>query len=271
MTSRMNKPSATPIPVAALGRGMMSTSHSEWERRYSSARAAIQAQHDPADVDHRDGVAGDLRRLCWALVEQTGQSGAAVTLMDRTGSQGVAAASDDRNRALAELQFTTGEGPCHEAFAAGRPVLVADLQGSSGERWPGFRSAALESGIGAVFVFPLQVGAVALGVLDVYALEPGPLTAEQVATILTYAQIATEILLDGTLTTSAGDLTPGLATALDGRAEIHQAQGMVMVALGVTLAEALVRMRAHAFASTQPLIDLAHEIIAGRSPFDTGP
>ncbi len=248
----------------------MSTSRSEWARRYLAARAAVQAQHDPDDVRHADGAVSDLRRVCLALTAQTGQSGAAVTLMTAAGSQGVAAASDDRSRALGELQFTTGEGPCHEAFAARRPVLISDLRGSSGDRWPGFRSAALQSGVLAVFAFPLHVGGVALGVLDVYALATGSLTAEEVATNLTYAQIATEILLDGRLTMDSGELAPGLATALDSRSEIHQAQGMVMVALGVTLAEALVRMRAHAFATTQPLIDLAHEIIAGRSPLDRG-
>ena len=50
---------------------------------------------------------------------------------------------------------------------------------------------------------------------------------------------------------------------VDPRAEVHQAQGMVMVDLGVDLADALVRMRAHAFAVGIPLIDLARAIIAG--------
>ena len=50
---------------------------------------------------------------------------------------------------------------------------------------------------------------------------------------------------------------------LDHRAEIHQAQGMVMVDLSVDLAEALLRMRAHAFQGGLPLIQVARAIIAG--------
>ena len=40
---------------------------------------------------------------------------------------------------------------------------------------------------------------------------------------------------------------------------------MVMVALEVTLAEALLRMRAHAFAIDVPLLVLAQEVLARRS------
>ena len=72
-----------------------------------------------------------------------------------------------------------------------------------------------------MFAFPLQVGAMCLGVLDVYASQPGSLTDEQVGMALATARRATVILLDG---------GPGLGDAIDHRAEIYQAQGVVMVA-----------------------------------------
>jgi AmiR/NasT family two-component response regulator len=56
---------------------------------------------------------------------------------------------------------------------------------------------------------------------------------------------------------------PSLATALDYRSEIAQAQGMVMVDLGVSLSQALVRLRAHAFAYEEPLIAVARHVIDG--------
>ena len=46
--------------------------------------------------------------------------------------------------------------------------------------------------------------------------------------------------------------------------EVYQAQGMVMVDLGVSLAEALVRLRAHAFVEGRPVGDVARDIVAGR-------
>jgi hypothetical protein len=213
--------------------------------------------------DDRDGVAHLLRQLCSALTTDLAVMGVAVNLMSTAGSDGVVAASDDRTRDADEIQFATGEGPCHDAYAARRPVLTPDLRSVAHGRWPGYSSAALESGVGAVFAFPLHIGAVVLGVIDVYAEKPGSLSQKQVAAALTAAQQATEILLDGHLVTADGRPDRDLSTTLDHRAEIYQAQGMVMVDLGVDPAAALVRMRGHAFGNEIPLIDLARDIIAG--------
>ena len=216
-----------------------------------------------APVAH-DGVADALQVLCRTLTSDFGLMGAAMNLMSAAGTtNGVVAASDDHSRDVDELQFATGEGPCHEAFAARRPVLTPDLRSVIDGRWPGYSSAALDAGVGAVFAFPLQVGAVVLGVMDVYADRAGSLSQEQVAAALTCAQLATEILIDGDLFSIDGRLDRDLSTVLDHRAEIYQAQGMVVVDLGVEPAEALARMRAHAFGNGQPLIDLAHTIISG--------
>jgi GAF domain-containing protein/ANTAR domain-containing protein len=240
---------------------MTATEHGDTasRQRYDDARAQIVG----ADADGLVGVVGLLTQLCRSLTAKIAVMGAAVNLMSAGGSEGVAAASDERSRDVGELQFAMGEGPCHEAFAARRPVLTPDLRAIPDGRWPGYAPAALASGVGAVFAFPLHVGAVTFGVLDVYADRPGSLSVEQEVWALTFAQIATEILLDGDLTTANGELDPGLSTALDSRAEIHQAQGMVVVDLGIDPAMALARMRAHAFAHNRPLIDLAREIIDG--------
>ncbi len=213
--------------------------------------------------DGRDGVAYLLYQLCRALTTDLAVMGVAVNLMSSAGSDGVMAASDDRSRDVDELQFATGEGPCHDAYALRRPVLTPDLRSVGHGRWPAYTSAAREAGLAAVFAFPLHIGAVVLGVLDVYAELPGSLSEKQAATALTCAQAATEILLDGDLVTADGRPERDLSTTLDHRAEIYQAQGMVMVDLDVDPAEALSRMRAHAFGNEIPLIDLARHIISG--------
>ena len=79
---------------------------------------------------------------------------------------------------MEELQFTLGEGPCVESSGTGRPVLQPDLARTGPARWPGFSAAALEAGIGAVFALPLRVGAIRLGVLDLYRDAVGGLSAE---------------------------------------------------------------------------------------------
>jgi hypothetical protein len=202
--------------------------------------------------DARPAVAA-LEDLCRDLTERLGLLGAAVNLTSGRGSAGVVAASDERSRRIDELQFSAGEGPSYDAVIYSRPVLTPDL-GADGGRWPGYTSTAIEAGVEGVFAFPLQVGALCLGVLDVYAARSGSLSDEQIATTLTATRRAIEILLDG---------APGLGDEIDQRAEIYQAQGMLMAARGIDAAEALARMRAHAFAHGQQLHALALFILAG--------
>jgi hypothetical protein len=211
--------------------------------------------------DGVDGLTASLQRVCRAATSRLPVKGAAIHLMT-TGSEGVAAFSDATTLALAELQFATNEGPGQHAFRIQRPVLVADLD-SALVRWPGFASLALESGVRAVFSFPLQEGAVSFGVLELYADRTGPLHADNLAMAAAFARAATEVIFDGGTITAAGDLGSGLRDSMRNRAPIHQAQGMVMVDLGVTLAEALTRMRARAFARNITLLELAYEVIAG--------
>lgn len=217
------------------------------------------------DISGPDGLTSRLTQICRSAKAELSGMGVAISLMSADGPFGVAAASDEASRAADELQFTAGDGPCHDAYAARRPVLTPDLRATGGDRWPGFTLMAVQSGVAAVFAFPLHVGAAGFGVLDVFSERPGSLTLEQHDRVLAYAQDAVGVLLDGDVVTSTGDLDGGLSMALDGRAEIHQAQGMTMVDRGVGAAEALTRMRAHAFAHDMTLVDLARQIIRGYS------
>ena len=56
--------------------------------------------------------------------------------------------------------------------------------------------------------------------------------------------------------------------AVDYRAELFQAQGMVMVQIGGTISEAMARMRAHAFAEGRGLSEIARDVVARRLKFD---
>ncbi len=206
------------------------------------------------------GLAASLQRVCRAASGRLRVLGVAVHLMT-AGSDEVAASSDLDTRLLAELQFTCNEGPGLVAFRTHRPVLVPDLESASA-RWPGFVSLAIERGARGVFSFPLQEGAVSLGVLELYADHSAGLDLQDLALAGAFAKVATEIILDGG-TTLGGELDPGLAASLGDRDRVHQAQGMVMVDLGISLADALARMRAHAFSRNLTLVEIAHQVIAG--------
>ena len=204
-----------------------------------------------------------LGRLCRIAARTLPARGAAVTVMTAEGAQPVAVASDPQTQALEEQQFSFGEGPCVDAFAYRRPVLEPDLGGLS-TRWPVYTPAALQHGVRAVFAFPLQVGAARLGVLDIYRDEPGVLSAEALLQALSFAEIALRILLDGQASVATDRPFQGLESAVESRSELFQAQGMVMIQLGVSLAAAMSRLRAHAYAHDRRLSDVARDVVARR-------
>lgn len=207
------------------------------------------------------GTAGALRRLCSAAVKALPATGAGLSLMSDAGVRGVAAASDAASERVDELQFTLGEGPCLDAFTSRRPVLEPDMIAGGSSRWPIYAPAVRAEGVRAVFAFPLQVGAARLGVLDLYREDPGTLTAEELGQALTFADAATQMLLDGQELAQPGDAAAGLDEALEYRFELYQAQGMVMVQMGVSLVVALVVLRAYAYSHDRDLADVARDVV----------
>jgi hypothetical protein len=206
-------------------------------------------------------VAIGLDRLCRAAVAELELDQVSVTLMTAAGSSVLVASAGQPGPGVQELQFDVGEGPGPDAYAAGRPVLVPDLRASA-VRWPGFASTALGRGVGAVFAFPLQLGAVRFGVLTCVRAQAATLGQQELNACLIFAEVATELLLDSSPTGEHPD--PQLHAAIHVHDEVYQAQGMVMVDLGVSLEVALARMRAVAFADDVSLQELASDIVAGR-------
>jgi hypothetical protein len=226
---------------------------------------------EPVRSDDGAGVVGNLRRLCSAAGRSLSASGVGVNVMAEQGMRGVAAVSEPAFEPIEELQFTLGEGPCLDAFTTRRPVLVPDLADGAMSRWPGYAPAVHDKGMRAVFAFPLQIGAARLGVLDVFRVEPGPLSGEQFREALTFADVAVTTLLDGQAQAAPGAVADGLDDVMGQRAELFQAQGMVSVQLSVPLADALARLRAHAYAESLPLGEVARGVVARTLKFDSDP
>jgi len=227
---------------------------------------------EPTPADGASGMGGRLHRLCSALARVLPARGAAISLIteDHSGG-GVAAAFGPSSHHLAELQFTLSEGPGVDAFEGRRPVLEPDLLGRGRRRWPAYAPAASQHGVSGVFAFPLQVGAARLGSLDIFREEPGSLSDQAVGQAVTFAEVALVALLGAPHLTEDGLGAGGLDAMLAYRSEIYQAQGMVMVDLGVSLTEAMLRLRAHAYASERDLGDVARDIVAGKMVLERDP
>jgi transcriptional regulator with GAF, ATPase, and Fis domain len=227
---------------------------------YTAVVQLIAAQ--PVLVTDVNDIGGLLRRLCSAAAAALAASGVGLSVLAQDGQRAISTGSDAASEKLEDLQFLFGEGPCIDALAARRPVLVAHLDEAAFCRWPGYAPAAHEGGIRAVFAFPLQVGAARLGALDVFRTDPGSLSAAELRQALLFAEVAVSTLLDGQADATDGTVG-GLADQIAHSAALFQAQGMVMAQLDVTLAEALTRIRAYTFAENLTLHDVAAEIVGG--------
>ena len=209
-----------------------------------------------------------LVRDCLRAVPVTG---AGLALMTERGPAGTVAATDGAAVELEDLQFTLGEGPCVDASQTGRPVLQPDLAATGPGRWPAFAGGALAAGVASVFALPLRVGAIRVGVLDLYRATPGSLTAEELREALAFADAATLLLLY-LQTRAPADEFSAYSLPLPGdRAEVHQATGVVSVQAGVGLAEAFVLLRARAYVQQRPVGDVARDVLADRTEFTDRP
>jgi GAF domain-containing protein len=192
-------------------------------------------------------------------------TGAAVVLMGK-GTLPSVAGAHGISMTVQDLEFVLGEGPASDAYATGKPVLVDDLAAVA-DRWPRFTPALADAGIRSVYAIPLQVGAVRLGVLVLYRDQPGFLEGEGLASALLVADLVTNQVLD----IQAGVASDALAWGLevdDYRAVVHQATGMISAQLDCAMSEALVRLRAKAFASEQPIELVAADVVAGQLRLD---
>jgi hypothetical protein len=221
--------------------------------------------------DRLDGVLAvdQPSRICELCVELLGVTGAGISMVTAAGNRGVVCATDDVSARIEELQFTLGEGPCMDATQFGGPVLVPDLEERGDlavERWPAFLEGAVDAGVRAVFAFPLRIGAINVGALDLYRLSPGDLLPSQLSGALTASDTAAVAILEA----DAGTAT-GFVDDLDARSayrlEVHQATGMVSEQLAVRIEEAFVLLRARAFASGRPVAEVAGDVVARRITF----
>ena len=213
--------------------------------------------------------AGELvSRLCRFAVEEMALSGCALVLMAGTDSASMLAGAGRHASTVTGLQMELGEGPCLQAHASGVPVFLPDLAAGNANRWPTFAAAALAAGVHAEFSLPLTVGPGGLGTLDLCRDRPGMLSEEHLADALVTADIARDAVLYRQYATGGTGLAELLDTGGTDRVVVHQATGMIAAQLDDTTSNALARLRAAAFASGRPMLDIAHDVVERRIRFD---
>lgn len=197
-------------------------------------------------------------------------TGAAIsTLGDPFGTETVCA-SDRHAARLDELQFDLGEGPCWDSLSLRRPVLVTDIRRSTTPAWPALLEAIDDVDVRAVYAFPMMVGSLSIGAVDLYSRKPGTLSETQVldAAMLTSVaarQVLRRALAAQTLKTDAAD-DEGYS-----RRVVHQATGMVLAQLNVSAADALLIIHGHAFSNGRTVREIATDVVTRRMDFSSLP
>jgi hypothetical protein len=218
-------------------------------------------------AEYPDGSLGP-DELCLACVKVLPVDRAAISISVESATWAPLGASDETAARIEAQQAVTGEGPAVDASVNSGPVLIDDLSNRFG-RWPGLITALDDDAQGAIYAFPLQIGAIAVGVLDLYRIAPGHLEPDELAAMLVVADIVTMVLVSHApprdIDTSPAEVwwSPSPSSV-----EVHQATGMVVAQLSVPPRVAYLRLRAYAFAHDIPLTTVARDVIERRLRFD---
>ncbi|MEV6493542.1 GAF and ANTAR domain-containing protein [Actinoplanes sp. NPDC051633] len=213
--------------------------------------------YDAVADDHECSTVAEVVAACLAALADI--DGAAVAMMTGPDARQTIYASDVVIAAMEDLQFLLGQGPCWEAFTTATPVLVADLQQHPYRlRWPAYLPEVSALGVAAIFAVPVGVATLPLGVLDLYRTTPGPLRREQALTACRYADAAAHALF------ATASLRGEMGSGDGHRDEVHQAVGFVMAQTRSDTHEALLRLRAHAYATERSLDDVCHDVVTRR-------
>lgn len=207
---------------------------------------------------------GDSSSLTLPILDVIPVTGAAIsTLGDFLGSETVAA-SDDLAARIDEVQFDLGEGPCWEALSTGMPVLsprLADVR-----RWPAFSEAMAPHRVGSLFAFPLVIGPLRIGALDLYAVQPMELGSRDAKRSEVFASIVSRHVLRRALGSAAASESDDRAP--NARRTIHQATGFVIAQLGISAEDAHLLIQGQAFAQGRSMREVAEDLIERRLTFE---
>ncbi len=178
----------------------------------------------------------------------------------REGEPTTVASSDDRARGLDETQYSVGDGPCLHTLASGEPAPVPDVQ--SDPRWPSYMAVARQRGLRSSLSLPLQLNGSGYGAMNLYSFEaPNSFTDVRRRRFETFAAQASGALQLAAQQVRDTQVRSHLEQALDSRAVIDQALGIIMGQQRCTSDQAFALLRQQSQTSHRRLRDVAADLI----------
>jgi GAF domain-containing protein len=187
-----------------------------------------------------------------------GADGAGLTLLENDRPDTIVA-SAPFVRAVDDIQYGLGEGPCIMAAAQGRTVVSGSI--GSDHAWPRFGPQVAALGVHSVISLPLLGPQGAVGALNVYAHARNAFD-ERAQHLGEWFAVPAAISVQNALALAqARRLAEQLQTALNSRATIDQAVGMIMTRDGCTAAEAFAQLRWRSQTSNRKLAKVAQAML----------
>ena len=180
------------------------------------------------------------------------------------GSSG-APAPDVRRAAVP----SSARGPASTPSPGARRSWFLDLAHPDDQCWPIYGPAMLDLQVHGVYAMPIVVAGEYVGALDFFRTQPGLPGGEEFSGAIVAAELAgipVLDLLDADMQAAVGDPDSNAWAELNAlsRAEVSQATGMLVAQLEIEPAEALVRLRAHAYSTGRSATEVARDIVERR-------
>jgi GAF domain-containing protein len=186
-----------------------------------------------------------------------------ILLVDAQGFLQVVASSHEDVNQMELLQLQADDGPCVECVRTSSAVAVPDLA-EVDDRWPALTDATRTRRLyRSVYAVPLRLHGKAIGAMNLFRWEPGPLPAGDLALVQALADVATVGILQERAVRRGEVLIEQLQTALNSRVIIEQAKGVLAQHGGLTMSAAFERLRSHSRNRNQRISEVARRIVEG--------
>lgn len=227
---------------------------------------------DPADLvasiatlgrlEFDSGLARSLRQLVDAGRELLDMEGVELMLVDGNGQLRRASSSNQRTEIIDGHQDRATLDLCAAALAKRIPISVREVhQDPDGF---GSRAAPNDARVVVALIVPVELDGDPIGTLKVHSAALRDWDDRAVSAVQAYAGIVARLLAATAAAHVQEKQAAQLQTALDHRAVIQQAKGMLMAKEGIDAAAAFERLRTAARSSRRRIVDVAHELVAGR-------
>ncbi len=161
-----------------------------------------------------------------------------------------------------ELQYERGYGPCMDAGRAGVVLRIDDMR--TEQRWPDYTANVLEVGVRSSLSMPLPYQGSSIGALNIYSTEPAAFASqasEEAATAV--AEAVAVAVANADAHDRLAEHAQNMRLAMESRAVIEQAKGVLMAQQGIDAEQAFEVLRGASQRYNRKLRDIAHGIVDG--------